>query len=184
MFSDGYLSFYEDDLFYYFVIARNSADGLFSTFNTLMVTNGYHPLWMAVLAVLACVVDPDSMAFFMMFAGILFFLTILAVFSAYRILRHVPGYSETAVFPSLLLFHFVYLFIAAVNGMKVTLPFHFFSSRFSPLDPSRLNLEDYVVSFSVFFLLSRCFHDSTQQFCMPCLPSSSYIIPQREKNRP
>lgn len=35
-----------DDSFYYFEIARNFADGHFSTFDRISPTNGYHPLWM------------------------------------------------------------------------------------------------------------------------------------------
>ena len=36
-----------DDAFYYFQIARNFADGKFSTFDDgITRTNGYHPVWM------------------------------------------------------------------------------------------------------------------------------------------
>lgn len=38
-----------DDAFYYFVIARNIAAGHGSTFDQLAPTNGYHPLWMALI---------------------------------------------------------------------------------------------------------------------------------------
>jgi hypothetical protein len=38
-----------DDAFYYFQIARNIAHGHGATFDGHTVTNGYHPLWMAVL---------------------------------------------------------------------------------------------------------------------------------------
>ncbi len=38
-----------DDAYYYFVIARNIAHGLGSTFDGLSATNGYHPLWMMLL---------------------------------------------------------------------------------------------------------------------------------------
>src|SRR6185436_2667256 len=42
-----------DDAYYYFVIARNLAHGLGSTFDGIVPTNGYHPLWMLVLVPLA-----------------------------------------------------------------------------------------------------------------------------------
>jgi len=35
-----------DDAFYYFVVGRNIAAGLGSTFDRIAPTNGYHPLWM------------------------------------------------------------------------------------------------------------------------------------------
>ncbi|HWB33886.1 MAG TPA: hypothetical protein VG753_01000 [Candidatus Paceibacterota bacterium] len=38
-----------DDAFYYFKIAQNIAFGLHSTFDGVHLTDGYHPLWMAVL---------------------------------------------------------------------------------------------------------------------------------------
>jgi hypothetical protein len=42
-----------DDTFYYLKIARNIAGGLGSTFDGENPTNGYHPLWMALLVPLA-----------------------------------------------------------------------------------------------------------------------------------
>lgn len=40
-----------DDAYYYFTIARNIAHGLGSTFDQVNLTNGYHPLWMAISVV-------------------------------------------------------------------------------------------------------------------------------------
>ncbi|KJB97794.1 hypothetical protein N826_02180 [Skermanella aerolata KACC 11604] len=40
----------EDDAFYYIVIAKNIAETSLSTFDGAMLTNGYHPLWTAILA--------------------------------------------------------------------------------------------------------------------------------------
>jgi len=42
-------TFYNDDGFFYLVIARNQASHHFSTFDGTELTNGYHPLWMAFL---------------------------------------------------------------------------------------------------------------------------------------
>ena len=40
-----------DDAFYYFQIARNLAEGKFSTFDGgITRTNGYHPLWLFLIA--------------------------------------------------------------------------------------------------------------------------------------
>jgi hypothetical protein len=41
-----------DDTFYYLVIGQNLAAGAGSTFDGLAVTNGYHPLWQLVCALL------------------------------------------------------------------------------------------------------------------------------------
>ena len=44
---------FQDDFFYYAKIAASIADGNGSTFNQITITNGYHPLWMAVLIILS-----------------------------------------------------------------------------------------------------------------------------------
>lgn len=42
--------FIQDDSYFYLQVARNLADGLGSTFHGLTPTNGYHPLWLGLLA--------------------------------------------------------------------------------------------------------------------------------------
>ncbi len=42
---------FEDDAYFYFQIARNILDLNQSTFDGISTTNGYHPLWMAILVV-------------------------------------------------------------------------------------------------------------------------------------
>jgi hypothetical protein len=44
------LAYYADDFFYYVQIARNLADHGRSTFDGITLTNGYHPLWLLVVA--------------------------------------------------------------------------------------------------------------------------------------
>lgn len=43
-------AYFTDDAFYYLVVARNLAHDGLSTFDGITLTNGYHPLWMALLA--------------------------------------------------------------------------------------------------------------------------------------
>jgi hypothetical protein len=50
---DLYLSFFADDFFYYLLVAKNLAFHGASTFNGLQATNGYHPLWLLTIALLA-----------------------------------------------------------------------------------------------------------------------------------
>ena len=50
-----------DDSFYYFQVARNMAEGHFSTFDGgITRTNGYHPLWMLVLIPFFLIFDPET----------------------------------------------------------------------------------------------------------------------------
>jgi hypothetical protein len=48
--SHPWMTWLRDDFFYYLAIARNLAQGHGSTFNGLVPTNGYHPLWLLLLA--------------------------------------------------------------------------------------------------------------------------------------
>ena len=50
VFLSGPDKMFADDTYFYFQVAWNFARGLGSTFNNLMPTNGYHPIWMLVCA--------------------------------------------------------------------------------------------------------------------------------------
>ena len=53
-----------DDAFYYFQIARNLAEGKFSTFDGgITRTNGYHPLWLFLITPFYWVFDPERALF-------------------------------------------------------------------------------------------------------------------------
>ena len=53
-----------DDSFYYFQIARNLAEGKFSTFDGgITRTNGYHPLWMLLITPFYWILDPETALF-------------------------------------------------------------------------------------------------------------------------
>ena len=62
------IGFYEDDFFYYVQVARNLALHGISSFDGTHLTNGYHPLWMLVLAGL-----------FRAFSGTWFFVSVQAL---------------------------------------------------------------------------------------------------------
>ena len=51
-------NFFADDSYFYFQVASRLAGGLGSSFNGLMTTNGYHPLWLLVCAAVLWIV-PD-----------------------------------------------------------------------------------------------------------------------------
>ena len=54
----------QDDAFYYFQIARNLAEGKFSTFDGgITRTNGYHPLWLFLITPFYWVFDPERALF-------------------------------------------------------------------------------------------------------------------------
>lgn len=81
-----WLIFEEDDFFYYLRVAVNIAAGRGSTFNGIVKTNGYHPLWLAVLAVVSRIsADPRIMAGFL--ALVIFISTIVTFLLARKLLR-------------------------------------------------------------------------------------------------
>src|SRR5271154_5485520 len=49
----SWMVFVQDDFFYYLKIAQNFAHGRGSTFNGVVPTNGYHPLWFLLLSILS-----------------------------------------------------------------------------------------------------------------------------------
>lgn len=55
-----FISTTPDDAYYYFAIARHVSMGLGSTFDGIVQTNGYHPLWFMVCSALALVFRIDS----------------------------------------------------------------------------------------------------------------------------
>lgn len=55
-------NFFADDSYFYFQVAWNFAHGHGSTFNGLMPTNGYHPLWMLVCSAVYLVMQSKGAA--------------------------------------------------------------------------------------------------------------------------
>ncbi len=54
------ISHFIDDAFYYLIIARNFAQTGVPTFDGMHATNGFHPLWMLLLAAMHRIVGPDA----------------------------------------------------------------------------------------------------------------------------
>ena len=65
--------FTRDDAFYYFKVAQNISEGNGSSFDGINLANGYHPLWMVVLTLLALVFDVYSAAYFFVLNILIFF---------------------------------------------------------------------------------------------------------------
>lgn len=83
---DNLVEFIPDDAFYYFQVARNILNGFGSSFDGFNPTDGYHPLWMAlILPFVSFVRDPILLLRIVIGIGIL-----LSVYSAlllYSLLR-------------------------------------------------------------------------------------------------
>jgi hypothetical protein len=78
--------FFADDSFFYLQVGRNFALGYGSTFNRLMQTNGYHPIWMLLCAAVYRVF-PDRTTGLHMIAALIVLLNIVVLVVAALLLR-------------------------------------------------------------------------------------------------
>lgn len=90
-----------DDGLYYLQIARHVTAGAGSTFDGAHATNGYHPLWLLVLAGFATVLAPTgaSPSLLLLAYGLQLLLSALAGALLYRVARHLvsPGLALVVV---------------------------------------------------------------------------------------
>jgi hypothetical protein len=84
-----------DDAFYYLKIAQNIANGWGSVFSVGEPTNGYHPLWMAMLAGMHVVLRPSPEQFVLCVLVLSVVLNLLAAVAFKRLLDRL-GFPETA----------------------------------------------------------------------------------------
>src|SRR5580700_9722242 len=79
---------FADDSYFYFQVAWNFARGMGSTFNNIMPTNGYHPLWMLVLALVYKVVPSRPQAI-PVIAGVIAAIDLMMLWTVRRLLAKV-----------------------------------------------------------------------------------------------
>lgn len=115
---NGYLAYFADDFFYYLVIARNTVNGAFSSFDTIHYTNGYHPLWQAFLTLLYAAVPSEAFLIGTLLV-VLFTLNLAATWLCWRLLG-VAGVSPLARLIGTLVFHVSCLALFRM-GMEVAL---------------------------------------------------------------
>ena len=91
-----------DDAFYYFQIARNLADGKFSTFDGgITRTNGYHPLWLFLVTPFYWVFDKEAALFAIKAFEIMLLAGGVALVTAAARLARMPWYLMFAALPML-----------------------------------------------------------------------------------
>ena len=113
-----WMTYFEDDFFYYLKIAQNLAHGSGSTFNGIVPTNGYHPLWLLLLAGFSFFAT--SPAAIMKFIAIVVFISTAATFSLARRLLRLSGAGEI-ISTSLAVYIALYALHLYVGGMEVIL---------------------------------------------------------------
>jgi hypothetical protein len=81
---------FADDSYFYFQVAWNFAHGRGSTFNGMMPTNGYHPLWMLVCAGVYKFVQSKTLAVHFI-GAVIALLNVLMLWTVRRVLARVAG---------------------------------------------------------------------------------------------
>jgi len=117
-----FLSFFEDDFFYYLVVAKNLIHHGVSTFNGIQPTNGYHPLWLLINAVLYRIFR-DSKSLFVALVLLIWLLvcgTYRALRRAQSLLHASDGYGLACV-----LFTLTFMAVVSRTGMEVSLTLFF-----------------------------------------------------------
>jgi hypothetical protein len=84
-----WMTYEEDDFFYYLKIAQNLAHGSGSTFNGIVATNGYHPLWMLLLTLFSFFTTKPKLVF--LFLSACTFVSTLATYFLSRALIRLSG---------------------------------------------------------------------------------------------
>jgi hypothetical protein len=106
-------AFYADDFFYYLVIAQNLVAHGMSSFDGHTLTNGYHPLWMLMLAALVFLTNGTGKIFF----TVLLFLQLAAsIFSVWLVFRILVRWRT----PTLLIIASTLIFAVALSDIAVT----------------------------------------------------------------
>jgi hypothetical protein len=120
-----FLPFFEDDFFYYLVIARNLVHQGVSTFNGIQPTNGYHPLWLLINTLLYRIFG-DRESFFV----VLVLLIWLLVGGTYRAMRRAQASLHSAAGYGLVcaLFSMTFMAVVSRTGMEVSLTLFFLAS--------------------------------------------------------
>jgi hypothetical protein len=114
----SWLVFVQDDLLYYLKVAQNLAHGHGSTFNGVVPTNGYQPLWFLILTGLSRVTeDPRAILAFLAGSD---FLAALVTFLLARSLLRSTGVRPLAVF-ALAAWTTLYSLTLFFYGMETTL---------------------------------------------------------------
>ena len=107
-----------DDSFYYFQIARNLAEGKFSTFDGgITRTNGYHPLWLFLITPFYWVFDPERALFAIKAFEIMLVAGGVALVAAAARLARLPWVLMFAALPMLYQQRALFLGLEAAAGL-------------------------------------------------------------------
>ncbi len=110
--------FFEDDFYYYLKVAQNLAHGAGSTFNGIVPTNGYHPLWFLLLTAVSFVTSrPHAI---LVFVASTLFVCVFAIYLLTRRLLTLSGV-DLLLSSALAVYATAYSMHVLFGGMEITL---------------------------------------------------------------
>ncbi|ACB94767.1 hypothetical protein [Beijerinckia indica] len=115
---DQFLSYFTDDFFYYLKIAMNIADHHRSSFDMLHDTNGYHPLWLALIT-LQYYLFGNTTALFISIVIMISIINTLSFFIFLTIALKLTNHLVAAVASSI--YSATLMFTLSRTGMEVSL---------------------------------------------------------------
>ncbi len=109
-----------DDAYYYFTIARNIGQGLGPTFDGLAMTNGFHPLWQAILVPVFRLFQGDLWVPVRLALSLTAALDLLSGWLIFRIVRRAGGHG-VALAAAIAWFVLPQTFLLGLRGMESSL---------------------------------------------------------------
>jgi len=116
-------AFYYDDFYYYAQIARNIRETGLSSFDGFTTTNGYQPLWMALLVTISYFVEVRPGAFFTIVYCVAAFLHVIGTIRLFYLLRSM---SPAGAYALAAVVYFFFGLLIAASGMETALLFALF----------------------------------------------------------
>ncbi|PKL79168.1 MAG: hypothetical protein CVV25_08850 [Ignavibacteriae bacterium HGW-Ignavibacteriae-4] len=147
---DKYLAFFDDDFYYYIQTIKQTFKSGFITFNGIVVTNGFHPLWFWLLTILSVILGFGK-GLFIVVNIITISLSAVVFSESHKLLTDKFQLEEYYSLASSLFVSFIYLLIGK-GGMEVIITI--------PLIIYLLNLltkDESVSSFKIGLVYSLCF---------------------------
>lgn len=113
-----FTTFMPDDAFYYFGIARNIAQGYGPTSDRFAPTNGYHPLWMAVLSAIYLLFGHNPELPIHIALTVASFIDAITAFVLFKVVLQATKYAPGALFAAALYFLNPYAIGMSNDGLE------------------------------------------------------------------
>lgn len=175
---NGYIAFFHDDFYYYLKIAENIYNYGASSFNNIVLTNGYHPLWMLVLVGLLSVFKGSNIYFFLAVSLVICLSNIFIFLIINKIFKHFINNTTVTVVLSGYLTSFA--LIISKGGMEVHITILMMCYLIYYILKNIDNVENKVVIFKIGLLSSILFLSRLDSAILVCISFAALILFKRK----